>query len=229
MKSYYLLLALLLLGCTKNSKKTALEKPVAITKTDTTAIKQNDFHKLKKLFVTGDFDGDKKTDTVYQGNYSKLQNKEIDFAPSPFKVDWEEVVKWFYDQDSDITLTINKAKSDVLHLGTGQGLYCMINVGDTNKDGKDEVAFVVDECDYSNTNTCKIYGLCNGQWQLLLEFGIHEGAFDWPDGIQPKFTEIKEYLEKHNNVWMYKDYNQMEYDSPEEVGQMKVLKAANCR
>lgn len=189
-----------------------------------------DFHKLEKLSVTGDFDGDKKTDTIYQNNFSNLEKKDIDFAPNPMKKDWDEVVKWFYNQDADVNLTLNRKDSEVLHLGTAQGLYCLINIGDINKDGKDEIAFVIDKCDDSRTNTCKIYTLCDGKWQLLKEFGILEDAFDWnKDEMQPKFNSIKGYLEKQNGTWNYLDYNQTEYDSAEEVGKLKVLRLNKCK
>jgi hypothetical protein len=189
-----------------------------------------DFHKLQKLYVTGNFDGDKKTDTIYQHNFSNLEKKEIDFAPNPMKTDWEDVVKWFYNQEADVTLTLNKKNSEILHLGTAQGLYCLINIGDNNNDGKDEIAFVIDKLDDSRTNTCKIYTICKGKWQLLKEFGIREDAFDWKKGeTQPKFNSIKGYLEKQNNNWMYLDNNQNEYETADEVGKMKVLKLNKCQ
>jgi len=146
------------------------------------------------------------------------------------KTDWEEVTKWFYDQDSDLTLTLNRKNKEILHLGTGQSLYCLINIGDSNKDGNDEIAFVIDRCDNSRLNTCEIYTLCKGKWQLLKEFGIREDAFDWIKGEnQPKFNSIKGYLEKQNKVWKYLDNNINEYDSADEVGKMKVLKLNKCK
>jgi hypothetical protein len=227
MKLFNLILALSLISCTtKNSKDASVQKPQAEVKNIDTA--KADFHELQKLSVTGNFDGDKETDTIFQYNFSKREKKEIVFSPDPMKTDWEEVSNWFYDQDSDVTLAMNK--KDVVHLGTAQGLYCLINIGDTNKDGKEEVALVVDYCDFSRINSCKIYSLCNGKWELLKAFGIHEGAFDWKRGDErPEFTEIKEYLERKNKVWMYKDNDQQEFDSPEEVGQMKVLKLDKCK
>ena len=189
-----------------------------------------ELHKLEKLFIIGDFDGDKKVDTIFQHNFSRLEKKEIDFAPNPMKTDWDEVVKWFYNQDADVNLKLNQNNDNILHLGTAKGLYCLINIGDNNKDGKDEIAFVIDKLDESRTNTCKIYTLCNGKWQLLKEFGILEDAFDWKKGeTQPKFNSIIGYLEKQNGTWNYLDYNQTEYDSADEVGKMKILKLNKCK
>lgn len=221
------ILALSLINCTPKQNKADTSKEANAVSADTTKIPIG-FHKLEKLSVTGDFDGDKKTDTVYQHNFSNLEKKEIQFSPDPMKIDWDEVVKWFYAQDSDITLSGNKKNSDVLHLGTGQGLYCLINIGDTNKDGKDELAFAIDKCDDSRTNTCKIYTLCAGKWQLLKEFGIREDAFDWEGETQPKFNAIRGYLEKQNNVWKHIDNDQNEYDTANEAGQMKALSLNMC-
>lgn len=220
--SYFFLLILIFANCSNKDNK---------FKTNNLANKSNEnFHKLEKLFVTGNFDGDKKVDTIYQHNFSNLEKKEIDFAPNTMKIDWDEVVKWFYNQDAEVTLSINRKSSEILHLGTAQGLYCIINIGDNNKDGKDEIAFVIDKLDDTRTNTCKIYTLCKGKWQLLKEFGIREDAFDWKEGeTQPKFNSIKGYLEKQNNVWKYLDNNQNEYDSAEEVGKLKVLKLDKCK
>lgn len=229
MKLITLFPALLVISCTPKQSPTSVNEPVTTAKSDI-GITHENFHKLQKLSVTGDFDGDKKTDTIYQHNFSKLEKKEIEMAPDPMKTEWDEVVKWFYDQDSDVTLSLHKKNSDVLHLGTAQGLYCLINIGDINKDGKDEIALAIDKCDESRINTCEIYSLCKDKWQQLKKIGIHEDAFDWKKGeTQPKFTEIKDYLERRNNVWMYKDNSQQEYDSPENVGQMKVLKLDKCK
>lgn len=228
MKLFTSILSVFLISCTpKQSNTKASENPERVS--PVTAKVLTGFHKLEKLFVVGDFDGDKKADTIYQYNFSKLKKKEIVFAPDPMKTDWDEVSKWFYDQDSDVNLTLNKKNSDILHLGTAQGLYCLINIGDTNKDGNDEIALVIDKCDQSQTNTCKIYSLCEDKWQLLKEFGIHEDAFDFTGTTAPKFTEIKEYLELKKNGWVFRDYNQQEYDSPEEVGKMKPLKIQECK
>jgi len=187
------------------------------------------FHKLDKLFVTGDFDGDKVTDTIFQYNYSTFKKAEITYAPDPMQIDWENVVKWFDKQDSDLRLSSSLKNTDILHLGTAQGLYCLINIGDTNNDGKDEIAFVVDECDFSNVNNCLVYSLCNGKWFLAKQFGIYEAAFSWEGDTAPKFMAIKGFLEKQSNVWKYSDYSQNGYDSSEKAGQMQVLKATNCQ
>jgi hypothetical protein len=188
-------------------------------------------HLLQKLSIAGDFDGDGQKEILFQHNFSKLTKKEIDHAADPFANEWDTVVQWFDHQQADIYLAIDKKNCDTLHLGLGQGLYCLINIGDNNKDGKDEIALVVDYLDYSRVNTCKIYALCSNQWKLLQEFGIHEGAFDITsdDKLFPVFTEIKEFLEKQDGKWVYKDYLDDFSDKKKDVGKMKPLKLQKCK
>ncbi|HLA55490.1 MAG TPA: hypothetical protein VK623_05295 [Flavobacterium sp.] len=216
MNKYLTVLLLALFCCHMNG-----QKPLVIS--------ADKFHKLEKLYITGDFDGDKKTDTLFQYNYSKLKKAEILNAPDPFKTEWDTVVNWFYKQESDVRLSLKKKGSNILHLGTAQGLNCLINVGDTNNDGKDEIALVVDYCDFSRVNSCKVFTLCNGKWTLVKRFGIHEGAFDWDaDQKRPTFTNIRGFLEQENGVWKYSDYEQNDYETAGEVGKMIILKVDKC-
>jgi len=186
-------------------------------------------HKLKKLFVVGDFDGDEKKDTIFQHNYSKLSKTEIDNSADPFQNEWNTVVNWFYYQNADLYLTLNKNNQDTLHFGTAQGLYCLINIGDNNADGKDEIALVIDYLDFSRVNSCKIYSLCKDKWKLLKQFGVHEDAFNFTTNKAPLFDNIKDYLEKQNDKWVYKDYSQVGYDKQENVGKMLSLKLNRCK
>lgn len=221
MKIQNLILLMLFFSCAKNDKKisyTVNSKDTAsvLKKTET-----DTFHKLGKLFCVGDFDGDGKRDTIFQHNFSKLKKEEIINAPDPAKNEWEDVVKWFMGQDSDVYLAFNKTKSDTLHLGTAQGLYCLINIGDNNFDGRDEIALVIDNLDFSNLNSCKIYSMCKGKWLELKQFNINESAFDMVEGAQNTFSDIPDYLEKKDNKWYYTDNLENE--------KMQLLKIEKCR
>jgi hypothetical protein len=185
-------------------------------------------HKLDKLFVVGDFDGDRKQDTIFQHNFSRLTKAEIEYSADPFQNEWDTVVKWFYDQDADLYLTINKNNQDTLRLGTAQGLYCLINIGDNNADGKDEIALVIDKLDFSRVNSCKIYSLCKGKWVILEDFDIYEESFDFSGKKPPVFNEVKDFLERKNGEWYYVDYHQ-EYEKQEDVGEMLPLKLDKCK
>jgi len=185
------------------------------------------FHKLTKINVIGDFDGDGKEDTIFQHNFSKLYNREIDSSADPLQVNTsnrDNVIKWFYGQESDVYLTINHSSNDTLHLGTAQGLYCLLNIGDNNSDGKDEVAFVVDYCDYSQANNCKIYTLCKGKWNELQQYAVHEDAFAFSSDTSPRFKGIKGYLENRNGNWFYLDYDKDILKGNEKMTPLKLNK-----
>lgn len=220
---YFLPLCVAFFSCHDEPEKLPETPPVSITSHDT--IK---FHKLKKLFVVGNFDGDGKQDSVFEHHFSGLTQTEIDSAPDPFQHEWDTVINWFYRQQEDTYLLLNHPQNDTLHLGTTQGIYCLLNIGDNNADGKDEIAFVTDYLDLSRVNSCKIYTLCKHKWTLLKEFGIHEDAFNFTGNDVPVFTDIKDYLVKQNGKWVYMDYLQDGYDRPEDVGKMMRLKTDKC-
>ncbi|MBS7253679.1 hypothetical protein [Flavobacterium branchiicola] len=222
MRLFQTLMWVLCIGCSKidnklNNLKAKSDYSIDVLR-DT--IEKKSFYKLKKTFCIGDFDGDGKKDTIFEHNFSKLKKEEIEIAPDPIKNDWEEVIKWFSRQDSDLYISFNNSNRDTLHLGEALGLYCLLNIGDNNLDGKDEVAVVVDNLDFSNLNSCKIYSLCKGKWAELKQFNIDERIFDSPSAKVPLF-EIKKYLEKKDDKWFFKDNLQNE---PE----MRPLKISKC-
>ena len=221
---YILTLTFGLLSCNRQTEKTVDNSPVHKVAEDKIKL-----HKLEKLFVVGDFDGDRKQDTIFQHNFSKLTKTEIENSADPFQNEWDTVVKWFYSQDADLYLTLNKINQDTLHLGTAQGLYCLINIGDNNADGKDEIALVIDYFDFSRVNSCKIYILCQGKWTLLKQFGVYEGSFDFTTDKAPIFNNIKDYLEKQNGKCVSKYYSQTSDNKKEDDGKMKTLKLERCK
>ncbi len=220
---YILTIILGLLSCSSQTENKADNS--IVSKSDDNEIK---LHKLEKLFIVGDFDGDRKSDTIFQHNFSKLTKAEIEYSADPFQNEWDTVVKWFYSQDAVIYLTVNKSNTDTLNLGTAQGLYCLINIGDNNADSKDEIAFVIDQLDDSRVNSCLIYSFCRDKWTLLKEFGIHEGSFDFTTDKAPIFEIIKDHLEKQNGKWVYRDYSKDGYENQEDIGRMLTLKLAKC-
>jgi hypothetical protein len=221
---YILILALGLLNCNSLPKKSADHSTLLET-----ADNKIKLHKLEKLFVVGNFDGKGKQDTIFQHSFSRLTKTEIEYSADPFQNEWETVVKWFHDQDINLYLTTNIKNQNTLHLGIAHGLYCLINIGDNNADGKDEIALVIDFLDFSRVNSCKIYSLCNNKWTLLKKFGVHEDSFDFTTVKAPLFTSIKDYLENQNGKWVYMDYSQDGYDNQEDVGKMLTLNLDNCK
>ena len=220
---YILILTVGLLSCAKQREKIVNNTTISNTTDDKVKL-----HKLIKLFMVGDFEGNGKQDTIFQHNYSRRTKTEIEYSADPFQNEYETIVKWFFDQEADLYLTINKSKEDTLHLGTAQGLYCLINIGDNNADGKDEIALVIDYLDFSSVNSCKIFSLCQDKWTLLKQFRVHEDAFNFNTDKAPIFTNIKEFLEFQNGKWVYKDYAQDDHNNAEDIVKMLTLKLEKC-
>lgn len=215
----------LMLLCCHSQAENAANNTAVLGKTD----EEIKLHKLKKLFTTGDFDGDGKQDTVFQHNYSALTKTEIEYSADPFQNEWDTVINWFYHQEAAVYLTMNKNNADTLYLGTGQGLYCLVNIGDNNADGQDEIALVIDYLDFSRVNSCKIYALCKGKWTLVKQFAVHESSFEFNTDREPVFYQIDDFLEKEGGKWVYKDYLDDGADTAEDVGKMLPLKIDPCK
>ena len=212
-----------LLSCNVSTEKISANSPEPKAVSNTLKL-----HKLQKLFVVGNFSGNGSLDTIFQHNVSGLTGAEIVDSPDPFQIDYDSVAKWFYDQNADVYLAGDKNNQDTLHLGVAQGLYCLINIGDINRDKKDEIALVVDYCDFSRLNSCKIFSLCKGKWTQLNRFGLLEDAFDYTADMTntPIFDNIKNYLEKQNGNWFYNDYEQSL--NSDDFGKMKELTVDKC-
>ncbi len=180
------------------------------------------------LFVPGDFDGDGRTDTLIYDNISKISKKPVVNIP-----DFSEggsPDKYLDSLKSDLYITLKNKKADTLHLGLARGLFCLINIGDNNNDKRDEIAFVVDYCDFSNCNTCWVYTLCDKRWLELKKFNVHESAFYDEENTAPVFEEIKGYLECRDKKWYYLDYFQwFNASGPQDTIMKPLILKKRCR
>jgi hypothetical protein len=186
--------------------------------------------KLQKLFsesITGDFDGDKKIETLFEIHTSK-DDKNI-ITEIPFINDFDSLTDYFYKHDIQTSLKSSNSKIKNLDLGVSYSAFFLINIGDNNHDNKDEVALVIDYCDYSLLNSCKIYSFCNNEWKELQQFEINENAFSYGKNEKLNPTIIRGFLEKKNKAWYYMDYLEyMKNDSLRVETLMKPLKIKNC-
>ncbi|QEE48223.1 hypothetical protein FUA48_01115 [Flavobacterium alkalisoli] len=122
-------------------------------------------------------------------------------------------------------LYLENKRTDTLEIGNSIGLYCLINIGDNNKDLKDEIIFVTDLPDYSNLNTARIYTFCNNKWTQLKTFPINESvSFNWEGEVKPTFKDIPGFLSMHNNNWVYIEYNDDYVYNPEKMEKLIVPK-----
>ncbi len=160
--------------------------------------------KVNSLMLYGDFDGNGSIDSLKQLMYSDKSRSVLDSVADPMNTDWDTVVNWFSHNYVNVLLVLNKG-GDTLRFGNAQGLNTLINTGDLNQDGKDEIALVVDWFDYSNMNSCKIYTLYDERWVELKQFQIHESAFEEGQEVDPA-VGIKDWLINKEGKWYYTDY-----------------------
>lgn len=176
---------------------------------------------IQQQYIVGNFTGKGSSDTVFFHYYSNDEQIEIKQIPS-IENDWDSIINWF-NQTHQIKSFIS-FNFDTLFFESAYKLLCFINMGDVNADGIDEIALVVDWLDYSEINSCRIYSICNNKFSLLKMFNIHESAFLQNNNKDTSVIGIKGFLEKENNVWIFRDY----FNDPNEDRRMKVLQLEKC-
>lgn len=210
---------ILLLSCTKKEVDNPDKIPFKITN------KKIDYINITTHSIEGDFDGNGQKEEIISF-ISDSTGRIIDRIPAG--EDWSETIDFVLKNGINTKLYIKDQKSDTLKLGPSTGVYCLINLGDINKDNKDEFVTVAEWPDFSNINTARIYTLCNNKWFLIKTFGVNEGiAFDWEGDTRPEFKNIPRFLINDNHKWIYADYNDEDYDGKAE--NMKPLVIPKCK
>lgn len=207
-----------LVSCRQSTKNDELIIPVKKPTKATT-------EKLETRFITGDFDGDKTTDTLSQIFTSGEEAKRI--TEVPFINDYDSTVTYYYKNSIKTSLLSNKKAIKNLDLGTSFGLYSLINIGDNNHDQKDELAIVIAYCDFSMLNSCKIYSFCNSNWKMIGHFAVHENAFMYDENEKLDPNKITGYLEQKKGKWFYADALEI-IKADDTLSKMKPLKIKKC-
>lgn len=125
--------------------------------------------------ITGDFDGDGAIDTLMEKYISTVDGRSLP-KTIPGKVYDSLVAFTFHTQPVCLLIDPNN-KLDTLEISNVNqqfGLAYLKNEGDLNGDGIDEISFVVDWADWSNTNTCYIYSYIDGKWEKIYSFSIFD-------------------------------------------------------
>lgn len=199
---YWLLLLLFFSSCTTDPLRRGSATTIEAAQTRRAPLR-SPLNQLGDRWVTGDFDGDQQPDTVCQFLVDSTGQRFITRPDSALLLEADELSAWYLAHDVRVILTLTRPNSDTLHLLNGQGLYCLFNLGDTNHDGRDEVAFVVNYADFSRLNTCQVASFCHGKWLVEKPFHVFEGAFD---EAPPRSSSITGFLEKRHRQWYYTDY-----------------------
>jgi len=190
-----------------------------------------------KLFVGkvvyGDFDGNGVTDTLSERLMKMNKQRFIKSVPDPEYNLWESVVDYCNRNYIASVLVTSGVAADTIYFSESLGTFVILNVGDINKDGADDLALVWNLLDFSNLNSCQVYSLCGTQWKVVKAFEINELAFSWRANDRKDsmaaHSAIRDWLEKRKGVWKYRDY--MEWalaETEEEANKMHVLRGKRC-
>ena len=132
-----------------------------------------------RFVITGDFDGDGKTEQLFEHYFSRRDNKETNKFYEGLN-DYSDAVDSAVQKNAHVFLSSNNPLIDTLHIVKDEyelvfGLSYLKNEGDLDGDGGDEISFVIDRADWSNLNAYVIMTYKNGKWKKLYSFDI----WDW--------------------------------------------------
>ena len=168
----------------------------------------NSFHKEfgDRYSIVGDFNGDRKVDTVFESYISSLTNKET--YKKQNTVDLENnldliikklpVTRLYASIPRVDTFIVTKEAQQI-------GLFHFRNLGDLNEDGKDEIGYAINWSDNSNLNHYHIVSIIDNKFKEIFSFNINE-MFCY-EGSEELFDN-KEFIQKTGNkTFKYKFYS----------------------
>ena len=168
----------------------------------------NSFHKEfgDRYSIVGDFNGDRKVDTVFESYISSLTNKET--YKKQNTVDWENNLDLIIKKlpVTRLYASIPKVDTFIVTKEAQQiGLFHFRNLGDLNEDGKDEIGYAINWSDNSNLNHYHIVSIINNKFKEIFSFEINE-MFCY-EGSEELFDN-KEFIQKIGNKTIkYKFYS----------------------
>ncbi|HNL05921.1 MAG TPA: hypothetical protein PKH93_00025 [Chitinophagales bacterium] len=130
-----------------------------------------------RLAISGDFDGNGKTEQLLEHYWSQHTQKETNKFYEGL-AEYEQLVDLTIQKAPYSFLLSNNTAIDTLLISDKEqqlGVFYLKNEGDLNDDGTDEVGYVVNWADWSSINTYYIVSFATGKWHTLYEFPI----WDW--------------------------------------------------
>jgi hypothetical protein len=183
---------MLILACHSKSipHKESLDSKVSQIEIDSDTL--ND-----RLKIIGDFDGDKRLDTLKESFISSIDGKEFNKYAD---LDFDSLVSMTIKRKPICRLISNNLSSLTINKDQFQlfGLAFLKNEGDLDNNGNDELGLIVDWADQSNVNYYKVYTYKNNNWVELLNFEIRD--FEIPDLKENKDKEGLLYKNKNGNL-----------------------------
>lgn len=173
------------------------------TVADTLKEKTYELEQVNPIEVVGRFISPDKTDTLLFRRYSNNTHRYFDSLPI-----WGDNfmtgddIDWF--RENDIAMKVTTADGRLVHTQT-EAMYVhrVISLPDILP-GYDVLAVVWRHQDFSGIKPCHIVSVKDGQWTELGAFTVNTNIF--PDTLTDGM--IDSFLEKHNGIWMYRDYDE---------------------
>ena len=173
------------------------------TVADTLKEKTYELEQVNPIEVVGRFISPDKTDTLLFRRYSNNTHRYFDSLPI-----WGDNfmpgddTDWF--RENDIAMKVTTADGRLVHTQT-EAMYVhrVISLPDILP-GYDVLAVVWRHQDFSGIKPCHIVSVKDGQWTELGAFTVNTNIF--PDTLTDGM--IDGFLEKHNGIWMYRDYDE---------------------
>ncbi len=188
---------------------TSCHQPSGVDVRDTTdnitenTVCQKDYHMEPVIYDTifGNFITPRHTDTLILKYYSATTNRLVDSIAVGNRTDMD-AAPWFYAQG--IGIRVYLPDGTLVHTQpNATGLICAIPLNNllpkTNA-----LAIVWYPRQESGIMPCRIVSIENGQWTELGSFMVNTNFF--PDTLTDGM--IDDFLEKHNGIWMYRDYDE---------------------
>jgi hypothetical protein len=124
--------------------------------------------------ITADVDGDGLADTLTEVYHSRSLGREV--AKYIQDMPYDSLVARTYDLEALVMLRRSEGSMVTLDdRGHGFGLALLVNEGDLDGDGGDEIGYVLDNADWSNTNTYRVATWKKEGIRVLFTFPI----WDW--------------------------------------------------
>ena len=141
-----------------------------------TQIKKNDTFS-DRLMISGDFDGNKRMDTLKESFISSIDGKETHKYAD---IEYDSLVALTIHKKPISRLISKDLKPMVINMDNYQlfGLAFLKNEGDLDNNGTDELGLVIDWADWSNVNYYRIYTYKNKSWTELFNFEIRDYDID---------------------------------------------------
>jgi len=216
--------SILLFSCSQSSKEKTSDS--SFKTIDSQSFDNNSLQKMtdekilgERFTVTGDFNGDKTNDTIFESYISSATQKETyKFLDAN---DWDHNQALIIDNKPISRIYSNIAGIDtfVVTMQSQQmGIERIENLGDLNGDGNDELGYVIAWADNSNLNHYHIISLAGKKFEEIFSFQINEAINFDPDELFDKTMIVKSIDRNRIQYRFYTDSATVETGEHEFVG-----------